>query len=68
MSMTRRVLCRDLLALGSLGMLGLAGCSDGGMMSGEPKKYEGGGPLPEMKGEELPDPSSPKGKAKAKKG
>ena len=40
-------------------VLAMAGCS-GGLAKSEPKKYEGGGPLPEFSGEELP-PETPNG-------
>jgi hypothetical protein len=40
-------------------LISAAGCS-GGMLSSEPKKYEGGGPLPEFKGVEEPEKPSPK--------
>ncbi|MFO0951642.1 MAG: hypothetical protein U0835_10925 [Isosphaeraceae bacterium] len=54
-------------ALAAACLAAAAGCSGGGPLSGEPKKYEGGGPLPEMKGEEVTDEPSAKSKGKAKK-
>lgn len=38
------------------------GCGGGGPLSGEPKKYEGGGPIPEATGEEIQDNPAPKSK------
>ncbi len=52
-----------LLLFIAVGSISTIGCSDGSL-SGEPKKYEGGGPLPEFKGVEAKEKpiSKPKGR------
>ena len=66
MSTFRREFLQGLLRTSAVvGLVGLAGCEGGGVISGEPKKHAGGGPLPEMKEDEV-DETSPKSKSKAK--
>ncbi|MDX2038329.1 MAG: hypothetical protein SFX72_16890 [Isosphaeraceae bacterium] len=70
MAMSRRRVCRDLMGLGAvLSLFPFVGCSGDGPLSSQPKKYEGGGPLPEMKGDEITEtsPTKSQGRGKAKK-
>lgn len=66
MKMSRRTLCHELTRFAAaLGLLAGTGCGGGGMLSSEPKKYEGGGPLPEMKDDEITE--TPRARRKGSK-
>jgi hypothetical protein len=55
MPVTRRALAPCLLkTLAAVCLIPTVGCSGSGLFSSEPKKYAGGGPIPEA-GEEVPE-------------